>query len=148
MIDLYTDGGVIIKNPSKIGGTYAWALVEPNRDRLLSFGSGIFTPKWMDKKEVTNNHTELVAALYGVREAKDRGIQITRWYSDSEVTLGRISKGWALKNVPEWMVCLLQDLRPGFGIQCIHVDGHQGNQWNEFCDLLCQRAGEEYLMYK
>ena len=62
---LYADGGVIEKNPSTIGGTWACILVN-EAEVQVSFGTGVITPNRARVKAVTNNLTELLALIEGL----------------------------------------------------------------------------------
>jgi ribonuclease HI len=61
-INIYVDGGVIGPNPSPKGGTFAYIFIEGKEKRMLS-GSGIVTPSEMGLDSITNNLTELLAAV-------------------------------------------------------------------------------------
>ena len=143
-VDLYTDGGVIKKNPSTIGGTYACVLVMD--DKVQYRYSGIITPQNMRTKKVTNNQMELMAVITGFSLAKKGKHTIEHVYCDSQVTLGRLYQGWKLNGIPDWMVEMLNEYRPAI-LQTtgIHVRGHAGNKWNEECDRMCNDAGNRYL---
>jgi ribonuclease HI len=145
--DLYTDGGVILKNPSLIGGTYAYVLIQD--DKIKAQDSGVYTPEDMETSGVgvTNNQTELLAILSGVEWAQSKGWHIRCLYSDSQVTLGRLYQGWSLKNIPYWMVQWKNEL--AHVIQTIPyqlVKGHADNVWNNKCDELCQEAAKTFLL--
>src|SRR5574338_1198510 len=99
MNGLYVDGGVIGKNPSTQGGTWAARLM---RDAFVVCEiKGVVTPKEAKLKEITNNLTEMLALI--------RGLQLlpTAWtgtiFSDSMVTLGRVFEGWKWNGIPPWM---------------------------------------------
>lgn len=147
LYDLYADGGVILKNPSKIGGTYAWVLVDG--DKLFHEYSSVLTPQlaWVDA--VTNNQTELHAVLDGVMWALDHDVKIGRIFTDSQVTYGRLYKSWSLKNIPPWMVdnynYLLYYVHKTRGFL---VKGHNGDKWNEYCDKLCRQEAERFMNYE
>lgn len=157
---LYTNGGVILKNPSTIGGTYAWCIVE--NGEIVDRGSGYITPESMYLDVVTNNQAELYAVLRGLAAICDNEIVEIR--SDSEITLGRIFKNYSFNNIPEFMTCLLKaeknrlknfrqfkytlmDGHPtqaqvdkGFGKQ-----GHVTSKFNVWCDKECGRQAAKYL---
>jgi len=145
--NLYADGGVVNRNPSDFGGTWAFVATDEN-DELLFSKSGFYQAPI---GKTTNNHTELVAVLEALESMPDgwNGTLV----SDSEITLGRVSKGWALKNVPSELVVRLRNVLQRLGkIKVKHVDGHpskaqlasgigkRGNpvsKWNVEADRLC-----------
>jgi ribonuclease HI len=90
MIDLFTDGGLLSRNPSRLGGTWAWVAVEDGV-RLRHDSGTVFCMKGLP--QVTNNQTEFVAALKGL-EAMSDGWDGTL-YTDSRVTYDRIRRGHA-----------------------------------------------------
>lgn len=160
MKKLYTDGGVIRKNPSVIGGTWAYCLVDAD-DNLLYEDSGILATKFTGGK-VTNNQTELLAVIKGLQTIqRDMVIHVL---SDSEITLGRVFSGYSMENIPDWMAEQLDEerkrltqfkkfkhtllsghptksqLEMGIGKR-----GHPTSIWNKRVDDLCRLAGENYM---
>lgn len=120
---LFADGGVLGRNPSKYGGTIAYRWILDGKVMTEDCGYILSGP---DLPEVTNNQTELLAVIRGMKVLPSdwKG---TIW-SDSKVTLGRIFLGWAFTNVPRWMINALevQKSRLMYWSQ-IHyglVDGH------------------------
>jgi ribonuclease HI len=69
--DVYCDGGVIGSNPSAMGGTWAFVLVFSEIINLVTKievpysieSSGVITPADVDLPSVSNNVSEIVAAL-------------------------------------------------------------------------------------
>jgi len=98
-IAMYADGGVIEKNPSPIGGTFAVRII--HADNTTEQHSGIILPKHGMRGFVSNNISELAAVVCGLSKLPDlwRGII----YSDSWVTLQRVFHGAKMNNVPEWL---------------------------------------------
>lgn len=157
IVALYADGGVIKKNPSTIGGTYAWCGVDENGNRVVE-GSG-YVPA-PEGRPVSNNHTEQIAICKAL-EAMPEGWSGTVC-SDSQIALGRVFKGWSEKNLPRNIserssravarlgrieTVLLQghptkaDLAAGIGKKRnLPVSIH-----NVWCDKECTRQAEEYL---
>lgn len=95
IVALYCDGGVVGKNPSEVGGTWAWCGVDASGRRVIERGG--FVPA-RPGRPVTNNHTEQIAITLAL-EAMPAGWTGTV-YSDSNVALGRVFKGWATNNLP------------------------------------------------
>lgn len=155
---LFADGGVIEKNPSRMGGTWAWIQVGED-DNQVACGYGVITPAEARMETVSNNLTELLALLYGLERlpVEFRGIVA----SDSQVSLGRLFMGWQWKNIPPWMHEKYQDARKRLpfwnDIQYVLLDGHPTraqlaagvgkrghpvSRWNVLCDKLCSQAAE------
>lgn len=101
IIALYADGGVIGRNPSSVGGTWAWRHVNANGEPVAE-ESGVITVAEAKVGFVTNNLTELLALVNGI-EALPAGWRGTV-YSDSNISLGRLFRGWALNEVPQWLI--------------------------------------------
>lgn len=160
MLTLYTDGGVIQRNPSPFGGTWAWVLVDD--DEIQDQGWGIIAPDIMGVLFVTNNQTELLAVIMGLKSLyKD---EIAHICSDSEITLGRLFRGSPFNNIPKWMINGLykekarlehfsrftyelmdghptqEQLRSGKGKK-----GHTTSKWNVWCDQKCNQLASEYM---
>src|SRR4051812_27988621 len=106
-LDFYTDGGVIGANPSPIGGTWAFCIVDAGE--RITCESGIITPEQAGLPAITNNLTELLAIVNG-REALPWAWSGTI-YSDSWVSLQRVFLAAKLANVPPWLVHRLQRLQ-------------------------------------
>jgi ribonuclease HI len=158
---LYADGGVIEKNPSPIGGTWAWIQVDEN-DQQICHESWAITPAEMRTDVVTNNQTELLALLYGLERlpADFCGTVL----SDSNNSLGRLFHGWKWNNIPQWMHERYRRVRKHLvhwdAIKPVLLDGHptkaqlaagigkRGHPvsiFNVQCDKLCGEAAEKFL---
>ena len=163
---LYVDGGVITHNPSEIGGTWAARLLlkgYTTQDR-----SGFVTPRHVGMPFVTNNLTEMLAMLNGL-SMLGKGWHGTV-YSDSQITIGRVSMGYRWKNIPKWMHAKFQrvraDLVGGYslfsdvGINFVLLDGHPTkaqlaagigkrghpvSEHNVWCDKECGRISADYM---
>lgn len=157
IVKLYADGGVIRKNPSAIGGTWAWCGVTKDECRIIERGGFVPAP---EGRLITNNHTEFIAATLAL-EAMPKG-----WSgvlcSDSQITLGRLFEGWRIANLPRNVYMrgisalrklsdvkplLLQghptkkDLARGIGAK----RGYPVSEHNVWCDKECGRQAELYL---
>jgi ribonuclease HI len=158
---LYTDGGVIGSNPSAIGGTYAYRVVDEDgscegeafvvaSDRNRGLGL------------VTNNQTEMLAMLKGLKQLRSDFAGTI--YSDSAVTLGRVFNGWKWNKIPMWMQAMYREERSRFQhwdqIQHVLLDGHPTraqlaagtgkrghpvSEHNVWCDQACTEAGQRYM---
>lgn len=162
---LYADGGVISRNPSAIGGTWAWVRVEDDRD--TAHESGVLLSATTGTETVSNNNTELWALLQGIAALPD-GWEGTV-ASDSMIALGWIFHGFKVNNIPqplrEKLCAVLQDAeRRGLKMTPKMLAGHPKpadikagirlskaphlpvSSWNVFCDDLCGKRGRLYLL--
>lgn len=165
-VAVYCDGGVIKKNPSPIGGTYAWIMLNKDGERL-AHEAETYIPK--DGSFATNNQTEYRAALealvyvtYCIQQCPEEW-QLTL-YSDSKITLARITKVQALKNIPEAWYKRMQKVVADIGLERINpvlLKGHPTqadlergtsakkgrpvSEWNKWCDDECRKASAAYL---
>ena len=158
IVGLYTDGGVIGQNPSLIGGTWAWCLVDASGE-MRRHAVGWLTPAELDAEAVTNNHTELLALVLGL-EALDADFAGTV-YSDSWVSLQRVFRAAKLNNVPQWLVERLQILQKSGRLANLDYTlldghptraqleagigkrGHPVSKWNVWCDQQCSAIARE-----
>ena len=166
---LYTDGGVLGSNPSARGGTWAW--VQVSCGERVQRGYGWVTPRelaaWsqdgeMGREVVTNNMTELLAAVLGMEELPDGwgGELVT----DSHVTLTRVvrlRKQAKLNGIPLSLQRRLADCKARLGpyrvspepaicpvpIACGSTrDGVPVSIHNVYVDCLCARAAREFYV--
>lgn len=157
-IDLYADGGVIKKNPSEIGGTFAWCHVDRESGVRVKEHGGYITPSHARVPAVTNNLTELIAVVHGLIFLPDNWTGLV--YSDSLVTLRRVFKNLPLADkVPQWLVDHMRHIRERIDLsKCDYVllDGHPTKEQlktgigkrghpvsvhNVWCDDECKRQG-------
>lgn len=157
IVEIYTDGGVIKKNPSEIGGTWAWVGVDADGRAVVERYGAVPCPP---NRKITNNHTEQIAIVKALEEMPDGWSG--KVLSDSNCALGRVFKGRSEKNLPkniserskkavrrlgEIETVLLQghptkkDLASGIGAKRgLPVSIH-----NVRCDELCGLAAKEFL---
>jgi ribonuclease HI len=158
--DLYVDGGVIGKNPSAHGGTFAWCLVQNNQ--VKTSGSGIILPvEFEGFQKISNNVSELVAALEGLQATL---IIQPEWegtlWTDSLVTLRRLLGSQSFKGVPVALRTMCLELRRARKWTARLLAGHPSRKmlssgfnergtpvstWNVWCDKECQRLSRQYL---
>jgi ribonuclease HI len=142
---LYTDGGLLSKNPSDKGGTWAWVCVD-EEDNVLAKESGIVLPHHIDRERVTNNQSELTAIYRGLRSLPN-GWQGQLW-SDSRIALQWIggTPGRTWTSVPRRLSNLVihelhRNRTTGGRIEFMHLDGHrEGSEFHKFnvmCDRMC-----------
>jgi len=161
-MNLYTDGGVIQKNPSPIGGTWAWVLTGDD-DQIIDQDSGVVSAD-ENGGPVTNTQMELYAIIQGLLKVRNPSA-LKHVYSDSNVSLGRVFKGWSLNNIPSGMIRLLglaKERYPWIQVKVQHTlldghptkaqleagigkRGHPVSKWNVLCDKMCNEAGAEYV---
>lgn len=150
---IYVDGGIVGRNPSSFGGTWAFVATDENDEEVFS-KSGFHKT---EDRDTTNNHTELIAAIHAM-EAMSEGWEGSL-VSDSQITLGRIFLGWKMKNIPEEYVLRLQLAKNRLGkLKGVHVSGHptkleleEGktkngtlvSRWNKKCDDLCKMESDK-----
>jgi hypothetical protein len=116
---------MIGQNPSPIGGTWAWCMVNADGTRTRH-AYGYVTPADLGTPTVSNNHTELLALVLGL-EALPAGWAGTV-YSDSWVSLQRVFLAAKLANVPPWLVDRLQTLQKSGALKqmtCTLPDGEE-----------------------
>lgn len=158
-VALYTDGGCIGANPSPVGGTWAFVLVDAQGKRVVE-RSGILTPEQNQLPLVTNNIVELYAIILGL-EAVPVDWQ-GRLYSDSRVSLQRLYHQAKLTNVPTWLCLRMQAILKSGRLEHILytlLDGHptqtqlqmgKGKRGgsvsihNVRCDQLCTRQAQNH----
>jgi ribonuclease HI len=157
---LYCDGGVIGRNPSTVGGTWAFRLLQ--NGQLSHANSGVITVHESQMETVSNNLTEMLALVRGLQSLQPYWFGTV--YSDSQITLGRAFGTWKWNNIPEWLHdgferekarlinfsriqhVLLQghptrkELAAGFGSRGYPVSIH-----NVFCDQACNEQARKFL---
>jgi hypothetical protein len=130
-MDLYCDGGVIGSNPSLIGGTYAYCVVQDGA--RVAGRSGVVTPRSLHMPVVTNNLTEMLAALKALNYAPAMH-QTYRQLRKHLVNWERIEY-------------VLLDGHPTKA-QLLAGIGKRGNlvsEHNVWCDEACRLAGEKFM---
>lgn len=162
--EVYADGGIIRKNPSRLGGTTAYRILEGGV--VVREGGSVYSPEDLGVAEVTNNLTELLAvveALHAYREAAGGRALEGTVYSDSRVTLLRVFEAARLNGVPGWLAAELQGIQRGgllAGARYVLLDGHPTRQQleagrgkrgnpvsahNVWCDRRCGELAEAFL---
>src|SRR5690554_6871509 len=103
---LFTDGGTIGKNPSASGGTFCWCWVADGK--LRCYESGMIDPSYLEVTQITNNIAELYAAIRGLSFFENTEGE---WWTDSIITLRRLTTGNKFANCPTWMIRRSLELR-------------------------------------
>ena len=147
---VYTDGGCS-GNP----GPGGWAYVIIQADSLENRAESVSVAEnWGGEKATTNNRMELMAVIEALKylsRTKAAAKEVTVYTDSQYVQKGMSiwlkdwkSKGWKtssknpVKNQDLWQC--LDSLAAGFSIKWIWVKGHAGDQFNERCDALTQKA--------
>ena len=165
ILAVYADGGVVGKNPSALGGTWAWCHVNDTRlvvpvvsTCIVAKGHDYILPHHLGVETITNNVSEYVALLRCL-QALPEG-----WsgpvYSDSMITLGRFGMGWRHENVPGILEVEMHEARQRLGkLTWNLLDGHptraqleagvgkRGGKvsvFNWLVDKWCQELGKAY----
>lgn len=156
---LFCDGGVVGRNPSVIGGTFAWRwVVDGNQTRE---GYHFITCEQARMKTIECNLSEMMALVKGISQLPDG------WegeiLSDSKNTLGRVFLDWKWNGVPDWLWERYDHHSRRINLKAcvpVQLDGHptktqllsgvgkRGNPvsvHNVWCDKACRLAYEEYL---
>ena len=153
VVAVYTDGGNIGKNPSEIGGTWAWVGIDRDGNRVIErSGVLLVDPKVVEiSRWVSNNHAEFWAVCKALAALPD-GWSGTL-FTDSSVIQTRFRNAWMhtkkgkkfggrvyAENTPRlWMQWFWKHLARLGEMQVVLVPGHEGVEHNERCDTLCNR---------
>lgn len=155
ILAIYCDGGVVAKNPSDIGGT--WAVRTVYRCGGTAMFSGTIEPGGDYPTQITNNLTELLAATWAHSRMP------AGWsgplYSDSGVTIGRLKGEYRWAGIPDWLRKWVKDEQARLGkIEYLLLGGHPNKQaladgfrkdgklvseHNVACDKECKRLAFE-----
>lgn len=145
-LSFYTDGSCSTK--TEMGG---WACVCIEDDTLIDTQQGY-------EPYTTNNRMELMAVLSALESADNiasRRVDCTI-YCDSAYVVNCINNGWYhnwlengwrtsdkqdVKNKDLWsrIIALYIKLKGKIELSFIKIEGHTGNKWNEYVDLLAKK---------
>jgi ribonuclease HI len=160
IVGAYCDGGCINCNPSPVGGTWAYCFVDAEGD-IVAYKSGVISPQGFSGKTVSNNNSELYALCMAILDMPTESYPT--FYSDSQVSIGRIFSNWKLNNVPQWLKIKAGDAKQKLcrlDFDYCLLDGHptkaqlesgigkRGNpcsKFNVFCDDQCNKEAKAYL---
>lgn len=151
---LFSDGGCVGPNPSPIGGMWAFCHVSYDMNTLVYSDTHIITPEEVGLPTVSNNVSELYAAIRAL-EYVPAGHHVTL-HTDSVITLRRVLNplNAGMVGVPDLLQERLVGAAQRLGeIKVILVGGHptkaelasgvkQKNglpvsRWNVLCDQTC-----------
>lgn len=155
---IYCDGGVVGKNPSDFGGT--WAFVCVRDDEVVAEQSG-FVPTVSGRK-FTNNWSEQIAMIRALEYMPEQWSGII--CSDSKVALGRMFQGWKCNNLPSNIGKRMRSCLKKLGkVYPQHIGGHPTkdelilginssgdivSKWNVRADELCNLEVKKYFESK
>lgn len=129
---IYTDGAY---SPTRNQG--GWAFV------VLKNGVKIYS-EYDSVLNTTNNRMEIQAIIEAVKYLKQNDVNEAIIYSDSMYVIGTMTKNWKkTKNTDLWVE--LFNITMNMNITWQHVKGHDGNEFNELCDLLAVHASKIIL---
>lgn len=130
---IYTDGAYSsLRDQGGVG-----IVILEDRKKLLEYSNRYH--------RTTNNQMELGAVIIALRLIKKPYDSITI-YTDSQYVIGCATLGWKRKkNVKLWQEFDTQMDRVSklcSTIKYLHVKGHNGDEWNEYCDKLAVKASQ------
>lgn len=89
--------------------------------------------------QATNNIAELTAVLRAVEEVRDLDAPLVV-HTDSQYSIGVLSKGWKAKANTELIAEIRAALKAHRKVTFVYVRGHAGVPLNERCDALAREA--------
>ena len=145
-IDFYTDGSCSTK--TEMGG---WASICVEDGQIIDTQQGY-------EPYTTNNRMELMAilsALESIDTIETRHIDVTiycdsayvvnclnnRWYNNWLTNGWKTSDKQDVKNKDLWsrLLSLYIKLNARIQLKIVKIEGHKGNKWNEYVDLLAKK---------
>lgn len=156
---LFTDGGLVGRNPSRHGGTWAYCITEG--DFRIDDASGLILPADFGIPTVSSNLAELVAAVSGLEAMPDGWAG--DWFTDSSVTLARLTdRGMPGNTIPKAIIerAVAAVARLGkFRARLLgghptkvelrrgrRADGAMVSRHNCFCDAACTEQANAFKM--
>ena len=161
--DSFCGPAEVAKKPEKPKKTQATVRPpeRPQGDELLVYADGACSGNpgpagigvvalWDDQKRelseyighATNNIAELTAVLRAVELALELGRPL-RLYTDSQYSIGVLTKGWKAKANKELIASIRVALQQHPDAKIFHVRGHEGVTLNELADELAVRAVQD-----
>ena len=171
--ELWCDGGLVLQNPSPFGGTWAWVALDGKGEKING-DSGIVTPTYANLPTVSNNLSELLAAVKALQWVPEgwRG----KLFTDSRVTLLRLTHGSGFNGIPQFLRTQALELRRSRKAEVVLVGGHPTkkelalgyrgwwgrdpetslvlpgsagripvSKWNAWCDKKCKLRAREFI---
>lgn len=140
--EVYCDGGLISRNPSHIGGSWAFVAVDENRHFLYSCADVIVFNKEQRQKGIfiTNNTTETIAICKAL-EYLPYGWEGTI-VSDSECALTRLVGNPKFQGCPGNVINRFKQARERLGrLSIIQVSGHPDDKDLQGVNGYCHKTG-------
>lgn len=133
---IYTDGSCRVNGDGGVG--IVWL---KDGNKVFEYSKGY--------KNTTNNRMELTAIYIALKSIK-KSIDYLQIVTDSEYSIGVITKSWNPKKNIELINKIKSQLIETqklvkMPIEFTHVDGHSTNKWNNFVDSLAQFASKNVL---
>lgn len=120
VVAAFTDGGVIKKNPSVIGGTWAFVLVNANNENVYE-ESGVVPAT--ATRSITNNQTEQIAIVKALEILPENWTGAL--FTDSKIARGRVFLGYKTENLPTNIITRTLAARNRLGkISTVIFEGH------------------------
>jgi ribonuclease HI len=127
MIEIYSDGAFASSRNQGV-----WAYVVTKKDiKIYSDYEGVLN--------TTNNRMEIQGVISALKYCIKENIQECIIYTDSMYVIGTMTKNWKRnKNNDLWEI--LDKYYSKVTVSLSHVKGHNGDKWNEYCDMLAVHA--------
>lgn len=121
--EIYSDGAF-----SKSREQGGWAFVALKKDEKIHSDFG-------GVKNTTNNRMEIMASLEAMLWMKDNNYLSATIFTDSMYVIETMKQNYKKKkNLDLWEK--MDNAIKGLTIEWKHIKGHNGNKWNEHCDIL------------
>lgn len=124
MIEIYTDGAYA---SSRDQGGWAFVVLKDGEKVSQAYGG---------TKQTTNNRMEIQSALEAVKHMKEQNINEFTIFSDSMYLIGTMALNWKKKKNVDLWIEMDSLISSNMKITWKHVKGHEGDKYNEHCDML------------
>mgnify|MGYP002621783295 CR=1 FL=1 len=126
---IYTDGAYSQKNNE---GAYAFVIMDDTHKEIKRFAQKVVNE--------TNNRAELKAIIIAIADLP-KDAESVEVFSDSMYALNTLSGRWKRKmNLDLFDLWDKTLIKSNVHIKYTWVKGHNGNEYNELCDRLCNEA--------
>lgn len=144
-LTVYTDGGVINNGMDNAYGAYGFVIL---KDDAILFEAANF------EVGITNNQAEMQAIITSLEWIEANGYKAAAILvrSDSMYCINGINlwvKNWKAKNwknntvMNKFLWLSMDSVASRLNVTFKHVKGHNGDEWNEYVDMLCTNMIEE-----
>lgn len=129
MIKIYCDGAY---SSSRNQGGWAFVVLENDVKIHTAF---------FPVKDTTNNRMEIQAAMEAMKWSIENNHEEVTIFSDSMYVIGTMSMNWKRKkNGDMWNE--MDNIVDKLKVNWIHVKGHNGDRYNDLCDVLAVTASQ------